>query len=189
MSNLVENILIGNHVEAGKLFESHMESIVEKKLYEKKRMMQSEAFSSFVQKGLQAGKRLLTPQERSSKTINTSIKPGGVKHPTGVIEPPKSRRGKPSLSSKKKTTVGTGYKKLADKGTVVPRSLNIGDRYEKALSQAKELESRGSTGKVAAVKKVYRPYRAAKAVTGAIKGAAQTWGNVLSKGMSGPLEE
>lgn len=37
MSDLVENILIGNHVEAGKLFESHMESILEKKLYEIKR--------------------------------------------------------------------------------------------------------------------------------------------------------
>jgi hypothetical protein len=185
MRDLVESILLGDNVEASKLFESHMESIVEKKLYEKKRMVQAESqYSASTQQGLKSGKRLLTPKERSGLSVDPSIKPGGIEHPTGVTS--SNRKAPPS---QKKKSVASGYKKLADKGTVVPRTLNIGDRYEKALSQAKDLESRGSTGKVAAVKKVYRPYRAAKAVTGAIKGAAHTWGNILQKGMSGPLEE
>lgn len=164
---LVESILTGDMVSAKELFESRIEQIKENKLYEEKRRISSlneTDYSQSTKDKMASGKRLLTPQERESGTVNTGTDS--------------------SKFSKRKS-----FKKLASPGTVIPRSLSIGDRYEKALSHAKDLEARGSTGKVSAVKKVYRPYRAAKAVTTGVKKAWNAWGNVMSSASRGALEE
>lgn len=167
---LVESILTGDMVSAKRLFESRLESIKENKLYEEKRRLAAlneSQYSAATQSKLASGKyRLLSPSEREGRYVS---------------DDPDTPSNKP--------TKRTRVKKLAAPGTVVPRSLSIGDRYEKALAQAKDLEARGSTGKVAAVKKVYRPYRAAKAVTGGVKKAWGLWGDVMSSAARGALEE
>lgn len=158
MTRLIDSILDGNYIQANELFEERMEQIAEKKLYEEKRRIASlneGEYSAATQKALAGGKRLLTPQER--------------KH---------------GIGSDGSTRPATGIKKLAPKGTVIPRSIkDTGERYNKALERAKDLEARGSTGKIAAVKKAYRPYRAGKAVGTAIRKTA----GVAKKAISGAL--
>ena len=97
----------------------------------------------------------------------------GKAHPS-YKEVPRQMNRPVSSKEKEKTATQTapGYKALLPKGTIRPSKLSMGDRYQRALSQARDLELRGSEGKVAAVQKAYRPYRAASAVTGYLKGAA-----------------
>lgn len=94
----------------------------------------------------------------------------------GKAHPSYPRQMDKPVSSKEKaktpTKTASGYKALLPKGQIRPSKLSMGDRYQRALSQAKDLELRGSEGKVAAVQKAYRPYRAASAVTSYLKGAA-----------------
>lgn len=188
--DLINSVANGDYVSANRLFEQRLENILEKKLYERKRMVAAEAaYSPFIRQGLAAGKRLLTPSEREKGEIDPSIKPGGVEHPTGVKPVEKKRKAPPGSSKKATQKVAAGYKKLAEPGKVIPRTMSIGDRYDKALERAKDLESRGSTGKVSAVKKAYRPYRYAMGAGKAVKGAAGLWSSALRSGMSGPLEE
>jgi hypothetical protein len=56
MRELVENILTGNNVEAHKIFESRLNQIIEKKLYEMKRMIQAEVFGGMSKEDLQKRK-------------------------------------------------------------------------------------------------------------------------------------
>lgn len=171
MKELVESILTGNNVEAQRLFESRINLIREKKLYEAKR-------------NLAAQMDEVTDYSARYKELKSS----GARKFSDVYD----ASGEPKLQSSRKSFQKKTPKKLAAPGTVIPRSLSIGDRYEKALSRAKDLEARGSSGKVAAVKKAYRPYRASKAVTTGVKTgvkkAAGLWSNIVRSGMSGPLE-
>jgi hypothetical protein len=56
MRELVESILTGNNVEAHRLFESRLNDIREKKLYEAKRMLQAEVFGGMSKEDLQKRK-------------------------------------------------------------------------------------------------------------------------------------
>lgn len=123
---LVENVLVGNLSSANDLFEQKMNNIMEKKLYEKKRMVAAESnYSSYTQKSLQAGKRLLTPGEREGLKVDTSIKPGGTKHPTGIKTvdksktPDKAKRKAPPTSA-----AAAGEKAKAKRPGILKRNLN-----------------------------------------------------------------
>ncbi len=170
MRELVESILTGNNVEAKRLFESRMNDIREKKLYEAKKDIAAQM------------------EQTDYGARYQELKASGAKRFSDVYDDSGESKLQTSYNKSKKKTP----KKLSAPGTVRPRSLSIGDRYQRALSKAKDLESRGSSGKVSAVKKVYRPYRAAKAVstgvTTGVKKAAGLWGNIVRSGMSGPLE-
>jgi hypothetical protein len=73
MRALVESILTGDNVEASRLFESRLNSIVEKKLYEKKRMVAADMYESLpsrmspatIKKYQEIEKRGMTPQKAS----------------------------------------------------------------------------------------------------------------------------
>lgn len=56
MRQLVENIVSDNLVTASRIFESRLDEIVEKKLYEKKKQMQAEAFGGMSKDEIQARK-------------------------------------------------------------------------------------------------------------------------------------
>ena len=102
MKDLVSKILREDYVSAQEIFESRMQSIMERKLLEAKRDMQAEA--SVIQSKLASGKyRLLTPKERSAGTVDTSIKPDPKgKHTGGIVDKnsPSFRSTSSSKSSK-----------------------------------------------------------------------------------------
>lgn len=58
MRQLVENIVSDNLVTASRIFESRLDEIVEKKLYEKKKQMQAEVFGGLTLAQIQARKEL-----------------------------------------------------------------------------------------------------------------------------------
>lgn len=58
MRQLVENIVSDNLVTASRIFESRLDEIMEKKLYEKKKQMQAEAFGGLTLAQIQARKEL-----------------------------------------------------------------------------------------------------------------------------------
>ena len=58
MSDLLDHILNEDYVSANRLFESHLAVIVEKKLYEKKKMMQAEVFGGLTLAQIAARKEL-----------------------------------------------------------------------------------------------------------------------------------
>lgn len=57
MRNLVESILSDDLLAASEVFESHIAEIMEKKLYEKKRMMQAEAFGGMSKHDIERRKK------------------------------------------------------------------------------------------------------------------------------------
>ena len=57
MHNLVENILNENYVSAQEIFEERLGEILEQKLYEKKRMMQAEAFGGMTKQDIERRKK------------------------------------------------------------------------------------------------------------------------------------
>ena len=57
MSKLIENILSGDLLAASEMFEAHVSDIMEKKLYEKKRMMQAEVFGGLSKDQIDARKK------------------------------------------------------------------------------------------------------------------------------------
>jgi len=57
MDNLVENILEENYVSANQIFEDRLAEIMEKKLYEKKKMMQAEAFGGMSKQDIERRKK------------------------------------------------------------------------------------------------------------------------------------
>ena len=58
MNNLIEHVLNEDYVSAQNVFESRLSDILEQKLYEKKRMIQAEAFGGLTQAQIQARKEL-----------------------------------------------------------------------------------------------------------------------------------
>lgn len=57
MINLIEHVIVDDFVAANEILESHLNSIVERKLYEKKRMMQAEVFGGMTKAELDARKK------------------------------------------------------------------------------------------------------------------------------------
>lgn len=57
MDNLVENILEENYISANQIFEDRLAEIMEKKLYEKKKMMQAEAFGGMSKEDIERRKK------------------------------------------------------------------------------------------------------------------------------------
>lgn len=84
MSKLIESIASGDFVSANKLFEQRIEQIAEKKLYESKRMIQSEAFGK------------LTKQEIEDR------KKAGYRKAADVLGDPSRHKMKPLVKLKKK---------------------------------------------------------------------------------------
>jgi hypothetical protein len=57
MNDLVENVLNEDYVSASEIFESRLNQIMEQKLYEKKRMMQAEAFGGMTKDEIEARRK------------------------------------------------------------------------------------------------------------------------------------
>jgi hypothetical protein len=57
MYNLIEHVLNEDYVSAQNVFESRLDSILEKKLYEKKRMMQAEIFGALSKADIEARRK------------------------------------------------------------------------------------------------------------------------------------
>lgn len=83
-TNLIEHIITGNFVSANELLEQKMLEIQEKKLYEKKRMIQAEAFGG------------LTKDEIESR------KKAGYKKAADVLGDPSRHKMKPLVKLKKR---------------------------------------------------------------------------------------
>lgn len=95
MSNLIEHILNEDYVSANELFESHMEQIAQRKLFEAKRMMQAEATGGLSAAQMQARKEL------------------GWKRASDVLPDPRDIQLTP-LSDKKKKLPAIKKKKLKE---------------------------------------------------------------------------
>ena len=91
MSNLVENILSENYVSASNIFESRLNEILEKKLYEMKKDIQAEAFGGMTKDDIALRKRL-GYQKASDVLVDPRDVP--LSRPT--------KKKKPALKSKRK---------------------------------------------------------------------------------------
>lgn len=156
--DLINSVVNGDYVSANKLFEERLANIQEKKLYEFKRMMQAEAFGGMTKAEIEAKKK--AGYRKASEVYPDPRDKGSI-----------SDAAKKYRTSLKKKKVSEDVNRLT--APDAPRTLDIGDRYERALKQAQDLESRGSSGKVSRVKKLYRPFRAARAVGSALGGTAK----------------
>lgn len=163
--DLINSVVNGDYVSANRLFEERLANIQEKKLYELKRMIQAEAFGGMTKAEIEAKKK------------------AGYRKAADVLYDPRSKESlsdaaKKYRASLKKKKVSEDVNRLT--APDAPRTLDIGDRYERALKQAQDLESRGSSGKISRVKKLYRPYRAARAIGSAIGGTGKIAAGVAS---------
>lgn len=223
MRDLVESILTGDNVEAGRLFESHMESIVEKKLYEKKRMMQAEASFPGGRAGVEARKAagfrkatdvLGDPSKSKLKPLVKLKKKKTVKEETldeaGLGDAAKIvhklspiRKAVASRLFKAKREFMKGYKKGASSSTsddefAQHAARSAGAEPSHAAAETPKTTRNGIVRRnwntLNGREPGYKPEPKTPEQKGgrlgkAARFAGKTWGNILSKGMSGPLEE
>jgi hypothetical protein len=216
MSDLLEHILSEDYVSAGQLFEERLNNIVEKKLIEKKKMMQAEAMGGMSKAEIDRRKKAGYRKAADVLPDPYDMRLGSI----GTVNDDKPSKPKIKANRKKKISEGSyedvsdaelqkraaqhkdlqktfkvnrstndglkdGLKKLADKPikSIVNRQKDMDTRYSDAMSKARELQARGSRGKVRMVMKRYAPYHVGKALGSIVKG--------LGKGLAAnsPLSE
>lgn len=176
MSDLLEQILNQDYATANELFESKMLELQEKKLYESKRMMQSEVFGGLSPEEIAARKKsgykkaadvLGDPRERIKKARAAAAAPSGTKRgSTRPTETPSTAPSEPvATGTRRERMAKAGYKMLSAKSAAA--NTDKMDRYRKALDKAKDLEARGHSKAVSRVKSAYAGTRAKAAAKGA----------------------
>lgn len=178
MRELVESILTGNNVEAHRLFESRLNEIREKKLYEAKRNLAAQMDE--VLGGL------------TKAEIADRVKRGFVKA-SKVLKDPRdikiSLKAKQKAQSQQPTGDADlrktfGVEKPGDKKRpgVIRRNVNTLMGREAGYTEPEKSPEE---------KEMQRGGRVGKGLRMAGKGVGKawgTWGNIVRSGMSGPLE-
>ena len=198
MSDLVEHILSENYVSASDLFESRLNEILEKKLVEMKKCMQSESFNNPYrdtkgkrQQGfVPASKVLPDPYTSSSPKLSAKIsdtakktkkiRSASTKAANDDSDPATRERQSKLLQSAEKS-----------RRLMAPSAAqDTQSKYERAMERAKRLQDRGHATAVKRLKwskpgMVARAGREGENFGRAIGGAAK---NIIS-GLSGLAEE
>ena len=115
MSDLLDHILNEDYVSANRLFESHLAVIVEKKLYEKKKMMQAEVFGGLTLAQIAARKEL------------------GWKQAADVLVDPRERKFSGAVS----------FKKPEKKKKLVKKKLKESSYDDEKEAEKEKLKAKG----------------------------------------------
>jgi hypothetical protein len=198
MDNLLEHVFNENYVEASNIFEDRLNSILEKKLVEMKKMIQSESFNnpyrdtkSKEQKGfVRASKVLPDPYSKSSpklsaKISDTAKKTKKIRSASTTFANDDSDPATRERQSKLLKHAETSRRLMAPSAAQDSQS-----KYERAMERAKRLQDRGHATAVKRLKwskpgMVARAGREGENFGRAIGGAAK---NIIS-GLSGLAEE